>query len=182
MTLLEIGQFEIALEIRHFKNEGRVSYRKEFWDRQWGRAIELSGTSRSNDATATGTSLKMWICVISVFIAIIPAHLPCQMYANPPEVEFLGTLSKFRKRYKISSLFVYILHESQVGLFTSYSCKNGKEMYKQVWCTGKVVVLLIKPIVFWRSCCFPRRWIFKSLLANFFSISPTNSPKSLCDS
>ena len=29
----------------------------------------------------------------------------------------------------------------------SYSCKNGKEMYKKAWCTCKVVVLLIKPVV-----------------------------------
>ena len=30
--------------------------------------------------------------------------------------------------------------------FTSQSCSDGKEMYKKVWCTCKVVVLLIKPI------------------------------------
>ena len=29
----------------------------------------------------------------------------------------------------------------------SYSCKNGKEMYKKACCTCKVVVLLIKPVV-----------------------------------
>ena len=44
VTVLEIGQFKIALEIRHFKNEGRLSFRKEFWDRYLVRAIELSGT------------------------------------------------------------------------------------------------------------------------------------------
>ena len=51
-------------------------------------AVVLLGTLRSNDATATRTSLKKWICVLSVFIAIIPTHLLCQMQANPPEVEF----------------------------------------------------------------------------------------------
>ena len=46
----------------------------------------------------------------------------------------------------------------------SQSCKNGKEMYKKVWCTCEIAVLLIKPIVFfWRSRCRPRRWILKSL-------------------
>ena len=39
----------------------------------------IIGTLRSNDATATRTSLKRWICVISVFIAIIPIHLLCQL-------------------------------------------------------------------------------------------------------
>ena len=39
-------------------------------------------------------------------------------------------------------------------------------MYKKSWYTCKVVVLLIKPIVFFlRSRCRPRRWILKSLLS-----------------
>ena len=59
------------------------------------------------------------------------------MYANPPEAEFLGTLSKFRKKNKISSLLVYILHKTKLVILTlviltSYSRKNGKEMYKQM--------------------------------------------------
>ena len=37
------------------------------------------GTLRYNDATATRTSLKKWICVLSVSIAIIPTHLLCQL-------------------------------------------------------------------------------------------------------
>ena len=37
------------------------------------------GTLRSDDATAAKTSLQKWICVLSVFIAIIPTHLLCQM-------------------------------------------------------------------------------------------------------
>ena len=36
-------------------------------------------TLRSSDATATRTSLKKWIWVLSVFFAIIPTHLLCQM-------------------------------------------------------------------------------------------------------
>ena len=35
-------------------------------------------------------------------------------------------------------------------------------MYKKAWCTCEVVVLLIKPIVFWRSRCRPRRGVLKS--------------------
>ena len=56
------------------------------------------GTLRSNDATAMRTSLKKWIYVLSVFIAIISTHLLCQMKASPPGVEFLGTICKYRKR------------------------------------------------------------------------------------
>ena len=43
------------------------------------RTLRPIGTLRSNDATATKTSPKKWICVLSVFIAIIPAHLLCQI-------------------------------------------------------------------------------------------------------
>ena len=71
------------------------------------------GTLRSNDATATRTSLKKWICVISVFIAIIPTHLLCQLWANPPKAEFQGAKFKLRKRNKISSLLVYVLHKTR---------------------------------------------------------------------
>ena len=41
--------------------------------------LEKVGTLRSNDMTAIRTSLKKWIYVLSVFIAIIPAHFLCQM-------------------------------------------------------------------------------------------------------
>ena len=43
-------------------------------------------------------------------------------------------------------------------------------MYKKAGCTSKVVVLLVKPIVFWvffwRSRYRPRRWILTSLLVS----------------
>ena len=62
------------------------------------------------DAMATRTSLKKRICLLSVYIAIIPTHLLCQTQAKPPEAEFQGTIYKFRKRMKIPSLLVYVLH------------------------------------------------------------------------
>ena len=65
------------------------------------------------DAMATRTSLKKRICLLSVYIAIIPTHLLCQTQANPPEVEFQGTMYKFRKRKKIPSLLVYVLHKTR---------------------------------------------------------------------
>ena len=39
-------------------------------------------------------------------------------------------------------------YNTKLGIFTSQSCKNRKEMYNKAWCTCKVVVLLIKPIFF----------------------------------
>ena len=57
MTLLEIGQFKIALEIRHFKNEGRLSFRKEFWDRYLGRAIANRLLKQSHNTFRDNTDL-----------------------------------------------------------------------------------------------------------------------------
>ena len=56
-------------------------------------------------------------CVLSVFIAIIPTYLLCQMYANLTEFEFQGTIFKFRKQNKISSLPVYVLHKHEIRHF-----------------------------------------------------------------
>ena len=46
----------------------------------------MLGTLRFNDMTATKMLLKKSVSFLSVLIAIIPTHLYCQMYANPPEV------------------------------------------------------------------------------------------------
>ena len=89
------------------------SVAKRFWNKKCANVVKrLIGTLRSNDATSARTSLKKWICVPSVFIAIIPTHLLCQLYANPPGIEILGPISKFRKRNKISSLLVYVLYKT----------------------------------------------------------------------
>ena len=45
----------------------------------WFARESLLGTLRSNDATATRTSLKKWICV-PVFMTIIPTYLLSHMY------------------------------------------------------------------------------------------------------
>ena len=42
---------------------------------------------------------------------------------------------------------IRICVDGALDIFTSLQCKNGKEMYKEVWCTCEVVVLLIKPFV-----------------------------------
>ena len=68
---------------------------------------------------------------------------------NLPGVDFLRRALNFRERKRNSSSLVYVLQKNlQLGIFTSQSCKDGKEMYKKVLCTCKVVVLLNKPIAF----------------------------------
>ena len=48
-------------------------------------------TLRCKDAMVAKTSLKKSICALSVFIAIIPTDLLCQIWGKPPRVEFVGT-------------------------------------------------------------------------------------------
>ena len=48
-------------------------------------------------------------------------------------------------------------------------------MYKIAWCTCKVVVSFVKPIVFWRYRCRQRRWILKSLWFLTFTKSTSST-------
>ena len=57
-------------------------------------------TNRTTTATASKTSLKKWICVLLISIAITPTHLLCQIQANSFWAEFLRIIFKFRKRKK----------------------------------------------------------------------------------
>ena len=117
---------------------------------QFGVNIQLSlrrtlGTLRSNDATATRTSLKKCIFVLSVFIAIIPTHLLCQLQANPPKAEFQGTIFKLRKRNKISSLLVYVLHKTRNQALSRRSrAKTGKKCTKKCDVRAKLLFCLLK--------------------------------------
>ena len=124
-----------------------------FWNRYWERAGQLLGTLRSNDATATRTSLKKWICVLFVFIAIIPTYSLCQVHANPPEFEFQRTIFKFRKRNKISSLPVYVLHKTRNWAFSRCSrSKTAKKCTKKRDARTKLFCLL-NLLFFRRSRC-----------------------------
>ena len=61
------------------------------------------------------------------------------MHGNPPEFDFQVTIFHFRKRNKISSLPVYVLHKTRNKVFSRRSrAKTAKK------CTKKVV----------QSCCF----------------------------
>ena len=107
MTLCVIGR------VRFERNYGKMYSRHLF---PYGGLL--------TDATVTRTSLKKRICLLSVYIAIIPTHLLCQMKANPHEVEFQGTMYKFRKRKKIPSLLVYALHKTR-NLVGAWDEDNG---------------------------------------------------------
>ena len=67
-------------------------------------------------------------------------------------VDLLGTTLKFRKRKKNSSFTLVRLYTSSIkrGIrhFQVVDVRWGRRNVQKVWCTCKVVVLLIKPINF----------------------------------
>ena len=106
------------------------------------------GTFRSNDATATGTSLH----VLSVLSAIIPTYLLCQMHGNSPEFEFQVTIFESRKRNIISSLPVYVLHKTRNKVFSRRSrAKTAKKWTKKRDARTKCLFCLLR----W---CYTRRF------------------------
>ena len=87
--------------------------------------------------------------VPSVFIAIIPTHLLCQMWANPPEAEFQGTIAKLKQRNKISSLLVYVLHKPQNLAFSRRShAKTGKKCTKKRDARAKLLFCSLNQLIF----------------------------------
>ena len=117
------------------------------------------------DATATTTSLKKRICLLSDCIAIIHSHLRCQMQANPPELEFPGTMYKFRKRKKIPSLLVYVLHKTRNQAFSRGSrAKTAKKCTKNRDARAALLFCRSKPIVFQTLSSPSSCWILKSLI------------------
>ena len=101
---------------------------------------KLLGTSRSNDVTATRTSLKK-VNVRSFSRYRDYSYLLCQMYANPPEFELKGTIFKLGKRNKILSLLVQVLRKTRNKLFSRPSrAKRQRNIQKGV--------------MHLQSCCF----------------------------
>ena len=100
------------------------------------------------------------------FFAITPTHVLCQRLANPPGVEFLRTIFKFRKRIKVcrrlftSSLKSKIRQFHFVVLQKRPRNLQKSEMHLQSCC-----------FAYWTCCCLTfslqsRSGIVKSLLSD----------------
>ena len=109
-------------------------------------------------------SLKKWICLLSISIAIFPIPLLCQMQPNSSGVEFITTISSFRERKEISSWLVQVLHKTWNEAF---SRRSGTVTVKK--CTKKCVMqsscfaYSSYCMLFWRSRCRRRLVILNSL-------------------
>ena len=100
-----------------------------------------------------------------MFIAIIPTHLLCQMWANPPEAEFQVPYPssereiKFRRCLFTSSIKREIRHVHVVVVQ-----KRERNVQKKCDARAKLLFCLLNLLFFLPSRCRPRRWILKSLL------------------
>ena len=90
----------------------------------------LSNNDGNNYENFTWFS-KNWIRAGSNFIALISSRSICLMLANFSGVEFLKTVSKFRKKKKVVFLRLRPPQNLKLGTFTLSSCSDGKEMYKK---------------------------------------------------
>ena len=92
--------------------------------------------------------MEKGIHIFSVSIVIIPTRLLWQMQANSSGAEFLSTISKFMKRMNFVVACLRPSQNMKLGIFTGSRAVDGREMYKKVWCTCKVVVFPCQAIVY----------------------------------
>ena len=85
--------------------------------------------------------MEKGILIFSVSIVIIPTRLLCQMHVNSSGAEFLSAISKFMKKMNFVIACLRPSQNMKLGIFVGSRAVDGKEMYKEVWCTRKVVVL-----------------------------------------
>ena len=72
----------------------------------------------------------------------------CRVYSNLLKMTSVG---EFPWGWFLEDRTQVYIEKKKLGIFTSKSCKDGKEMNKKAWCTCKVVVLRDKPIAFLTS-------------------------------
>ena len=115
-------------------------------------------------ATATKTTLRKWISLLLISIVIIPTRLLCQMWVDSFEAEFLRTISKFRKRKKISSSLVYVHHKKWNWAFSRRSrAVTATKCTKKRDLRAELSLYLVNLLLFWRSRFRHRLGILESL-------------------
>ena len=157
MFSISLGTAEIPGEMKNKR------YAKFFWGGAGGgqircimRDVQVANSLRSNDATVTTTSPEKWICVLSVFIAMIRTYLDkctgtlLDLNSKGPyssserEITFRRCLFTFSIKHEIRHLLVVLVRKRQ-----------RNEVYEKAWCTCKVVVLSFNPVIFFTrsGCC-----------------------------
>ena len=107
-----------------------------FWEQILGSLSRNDGDGYEN------VSLKVKSRCFKNVIALIPSRSIRQMLAIFVWIWILKIFIKVQeKKTKVVVVCSRPPQNVKFGIFTSLSCSDGKEMYKIVWCTCKVVVL-----------------------------------------
>ena len=110
--------------------------RPGFWEQILGSLSRNDGDGYEN------VSLKVKSRCFKNVIALIPSRSIRQMLAIFVWIWILKIFIKVQeKKTKVVVVCSRPPQNVKFGIFTSLSCSDGKEMYKIVWCTCKVVVL-----------------------------------------
>ena len=127
----------------------------------------LRGSLRSDNATATRTSLKKWICVLSVFTAIIPTtyFVKCTR-RTLLKLNFKWPYSSSEREIKFRRCLFTSPLKREIRHFSRRSrAKTGKKCTKKRDTRAKLLFAYKTFCFFSRSRCRPRRWILKSLIS-----------------
>ena len=90
--------------------------------------------------------------------SVYSSSLKISKVGNFPGVDLFGTSFKFGKWKTNSSSLVYVYSMTRkIRHFHVVVVQWQPEIYQKEWCTFKLVVLLNKPIAFWRCRCRRRR-------------------------
>ena len=110
----------------------------------------LLGSFSNNDCNANENESSRYV----YYFAIIPIRSTCRMWVKYPGTKLIGTTFRYRRIMKNSPSCAHVLRKT-LNLVISRRCfgDDGKEMYQNKKCTCRAIILLIKPIVLWRSRC-----------------------------
>ena len=110
--------------------------------------LYLWGGSFKASTTATASSLKKWIRAASNFIALFHLVQFVKHRLISLELNSKGLYQSSGKEKESHCLVFTSPTNVKLGIFTSLSCNDGKEMYKKAWCTCEVVYIV-------QSCFLP---------------------------
>ena len=158
--------FTFFFTVAHFPPGGRSHFSLE--------------TLRSTDATATRTSLKNWICVLSVFIVIIPTHLLRKWKRTLLKLNSKGPYPSSEREIKFRRcLFTFSIKREIRHLHVVVVLKRQRKCTKKCNARAKLLFCLLN-LLFFTFSLRSRRWILKSLFSHRrYKISCCSSKKNM---
>ena len=110
------------------------------------------------------TTLKKWIYILSIFVAIIQTHFLFQIRQTTLELNPKNHIQVQKEKNTLWSL-VYFLHKMWKKAFYGIFMQLWKRNYQKAWSMCRVVVLIIKPKCFSHSHSYHGHQILRSPLS-----------------